>query len=310
ASMDPIPESPEPSGREVEPPLARKLTEVERSWLLTSGALLAFALAFGFALSQFDVMSEPGERDFGAAAGDAQIEVYIQPTQIDPLNYSMQFRLSTQPKRSNGEMVNAVADRDLVLTVKRGNETDNVQIRLNQPYPELNLATDLDGGGVRYYPLDRYAAEISMALVDPSQVQPGKSLPFHVKTWEGVLGWQVQAQPLALRDPGAVGVRLLAQRTGATAFFGLALYGAMVVMAVCAMAIGTLVFVGIRRIEVTLIGAVGAMVFALPALRNAMPGNPPVGVRGDVFVFFWAELATVTALSMFVIAWARRGTKP
>jgi hypothetical protein len=74
--------------------------------------------------------------------------------------------------------------------------------------------------------------------------------------------------------------------------------------------IGTLVFVGVRRIEVTLVGALGAMIFALPAVRNALPGAPPLGVRADILIFFWAELGAIIALCLFITAWARQGARP
>jgi hypothetical protein len=74
--------------------------------------------------------------------------------------------------------------------------------------------------------------------------------------------------------------------------------------------IGSLVFVGVRRIEVTLTGALGAVIFALPALRGALPGAPPLGVRADALVFFWAELAAIIGFCLFVLAWARRGASP
>jgi hypothetical protein len=90
----------------------------------------------------------------------------------------------------------------------------------------------------------------------------------------------------------------------------MAIYSAMIVMALCALVIGALVFIGTRRIEVTLAGALGAVIFALPTLRTAMPGEPPLGVRLDVLVFFWAELGAVIALCLFVAAWARRGPRP
>ncbi|MDB5396258.1 MAG: hypothetical protein JWM91_3764 [Rhodospirillales bacterium] len=79
----------------------------------------------------------------------------------------------------------------------------------------------------------------------------------------------------------------------------------MIVMAFSDLTIGTLIFVGVRKIEVTLVGAIGAIVFALPALRNALPGTPPLDVLADVLVFFWAELSAVIALGLFVTAWAR-----
>ena len=84
----------------------------------------------------------------------------------------------------------------------------------------------------------------------------------------------------------------------------------MIVMMLCALIIGTLVFVGVRRIEVTLVGALGAMIFALPAVRNALPGAPPLGVRADILIFFWAELGTIIALCLFITAWTRRGARP
>jgi hypothetical protein len=84
----------------------------------------------------------------------------------------------------------------------------------------------------------------------------------------------------------------------------------MIVMMFCALVIGTLVFVGVRRIEVTLVGALGAMIFALPAVRNALPGAPPLGVRADILIFFWAELGAIIALCLFITAWARQGARP
>jgi len=42
----------------------------------------------------------------------------------------------------------------------------------------------------------------------------------------------------------------------------------------------------------------------LPVLRNALPGAPPLGVRLDMLVFLWTELAAVFALGLLVFNWA------
>ena len=84
----------------------------------------------------------------------------------------------------------------------------------------------------------------------------------------------------------------------------------MLVMMVCALIIGSLVFIGIRQIEATLVSALGAIIFALPAVHNALPGAPPLGVRADILIFFWAELGAIIALCLFITAWARRGAQP
>ena len=123
-------------------------------------------------------------------------------------------------------------------------------------------------------------------------------------------GFNVKVHPIAAQRPDELPLRFEIRRTGAALFFGLAIYGAMFVLSICALMIGGLVFVGIRRIEVTLIGALGAMIFALPALRNTLPGSPPLGIRADLLIFFWAELVAIAALCMFVVAWGRHGARP
>ena len=83
----------------------------------------------------------------------------------------------------------------------------------------------------------------------------------------------------------------------------------MVVLACCAL-VGIATFAGVRQAEATLIGALAAIAFALPVLRNALPGSPPLGVQADVWVFLWTELAVVLALALLVFRWARAGPSP
>ncbi|MFY9817677.1 MAG: DUF4436 family protein, partial [Pseudolabrys sp.] len=135
-------------------------------------------------------------------------------------------------------------------------------------------------------------------------VQRGKS------TTGSVTSPRFKAKSIATQQPDELQLQFAISRTGAVSFFGLAIYSAMLVMMVCALTISSLVFLGVRRIEVTLIGALGAMIFALPALRNALPGARPLGVRADILIFFWAELGAVIALCLFISAWARQGSLP
>jgi hypothetical protein len=82
------------------------------------------------------------------------------------------------------------------------------------------------------------------------------------------------------------------------------------VLGCCALAIGVLTFTDVRRAEATLIGALAAITFALPVLRNALPGSPPLGVAADMWVFLWTELAAVLALALLVFKWSKAGPSP
>jgi len=290
--------------------LARCSSQQMRRVMLIAVLLLGFAVVYGLVLTRFNVSEQPEEREFGVSASAARIEIYLQPVAIDPVNESMQMRISVLPAQSAGSRLITIADRDLMLMIHHGTTTEQVRVRANQPFPEATFAFDLNEGSVRDYPLDSYHSEINLAGFEVGHEGVDAALPMHVTSWEGVLGYSVSGQERTAPHAGEVQLRFTVNRVGAIEFFGLAVYGGMIVLAVCALTMGSLVFVGIRRIEVTLVGALGAIVFALPAMRNALPGAPPIGVRADVLVFFWAQFGAVTALCLFIAAWVRRGAPP
>jgi hypothetical protein len=286
-------------------PPSRQSSLLRRAMLL-AGLVAACAIVYGLILVQFDLSSGPAEAEFGAPSGEARVRVYLQPIQIDPVNDSLQMRISILPP----EPGTADTDRDLLLKIWRGSQIQQVPVRANQPPPEVTLDFDLDEGSVRNYPLDRYVLLMRLAAVEQTQDSVERLLPIHVTAWEGMLGFSVKGQSLVTQTQGELPLQFTVHRTGAVSFFGIAIYGAMIVMSICALAIGSLVFVGFRRIEVSLVGALGAIIFALPALRNTLPGSPPLGVWADVLIFFWAELGAIIALCLFIAAWAGRGLSP
>ena len=284
-----------------------RLSPLMRRAVALAVIVAACALVWGITLAQFDLSKGPTEVEFGASASDARVRLYLQPIQIDPLNDSLGVRISVVPDPSLAEAAATIADRDVLLKVRRGKQVEHVPIRANQPLPEVTFDFDLDGGDVRDYPLDRYVSVMTFSASERAQDSTETALPIRVTAWEGLLGFDVEGQAAPTQRPNELQIRFAIRRTGAVSFFGLAIYGAMIVMAICALTIGSLVFVGMRRIEVSLAGALGAMIFALPALRNALPGAPPFGVRADLLIFFWAELAAIIALCLIVAAWAHRG---
>ena len=284
-----------------------RLSPLLRRAVILAALLIGCAVVYGAILARSDLSRGPDEAELGTPAGRARVALYVQPIQIDAVNESMQVRISVVPL-SDAKVT--IADRDFLLTIQRGGQVDHVQIQAGQLLPEVTFGLDLHEGDVRDYPLDRYVSLMTLAASERAQDGNEKSLPIHVTAWEGVLGFDVKAKSVSSQRSEELQLQFAVSRTGGVAFFGVAIYGAMLVMMLCALIIGSLVFVGIRRIEVTLIGALAAVIFALPALRNALPGAPPLGVRADIFIFFWAELGAVIALCLFIAAWARRGAPP
>jgi hypothetical protein len=274
--------------------------------LLVATILLVYSLE----LVRFEVSNMPKEVEFGAPPASADVALYVQPIQIDTVNDSLQVRISVVPAHVLTDAAAAIADRDFLVKIKRGKQIEHVQVKARKPLPEVTFDFDLDEGDIRDYPLDQYVSHMTLAASEPKTDGTERPLAIHATAWEGLQGFNVTIHSIAASRPDELPLRFDIRRTGAASFFGLAIYGAMFVMSLCALTIAGLVFIGIRRIEVTLIGAIGAMIFALPAMRSTLPGSPPLGGWADLLVFFWAELIAIAALCIFVAAWGRHGSKP
>jgi hypothetical protein len=172
-------------------------------------------------------------------------------------------------------------------------------------------------GALENYPLDRYNGTLRIRAVEGKKADGEAAVPVRLTTWEEIPGWEVttaKSDPAGSGDEsgkdGGLSLNVRAQRPAAQIFFAFVLFVAMILLAGSALTIGGLTFVGARKVEATLLGALGAMVFAVPALRNVLPGAPPLGVRADAFVFLWVQLAVILGLTLFVATWARRGSGP
>lgn len=292
---------------------SRSPNPAPRRRMAAVAAIFAAVLAlYVVALVWLDVSFEPNEQEFGMPMSAARVWIYMQVVAVDAVNDTIQIRISILPPKSSHGEPQTVADRDMTLVIYRETSSERIQVHAKQAFPEVTMNFDLQTGSIRYYPLDRYGTLIHFASFEGAVEGDARSaMPVHVTTWEGVLGYIVRAEEHALSEAnGHMELQFTVARMGAVAFFGLAAYFAMMVLAVCGLTIGTLVVCRVRKIEATLFGAVGAIVFALPAVRSNLPGSPPLGVWGDVLVFFWAELAAVFGLCLLVVAWTRGGAKP
>jgi hypothetical protein len=283
----------------------RRLSPLLRRGLVLAALLVGCVILYASILVRFDVSKKGGEIEVGATVSQARVSLYLQPIQIDAVNESMQIRISAVPL-SNA--ASTIADHDFLLKIGRGNQVEHVQIAAGHPLPEVTYEFDLHDGDVRNYPLDRYASLITLTASERAAEGGENAVPIHVTAWEAAPGFDVKA--MASQQGDELRIRYVVGRIGAVSFFGLAIYTAMLIMMACALIIGSLVFLGIRKIEATLVSALGAIIFALPALRNAIPGAPPLGVRADILVFFWAELGAVIGLCLFIAAWVREGAQP
>ena len=277
--------------------------------LLAVGAcLLALTAGYILLLRHFNVSQLPSEQHFGAVDGvEPAGEVYLEPISVDALNDALQMRAYLSPSVAESKDARAASGRDLTLLVSHDKTVEELKLAAADRNASSTFEVDLNDGVVAHYPLDAYRVEVGVQLLD------GKSslkLPVRVTVWEGVLGYNLHTTNRPQTDPQDVELTTTIARSGAFALFAFCAYAAMVVLGCCAIVVGVLTFTDMRPAETGLIGSLAAIAFALPVLRNALPGSPPLGVQADMWVFLWAELAAVLALAVVVFKWAKAGLRP
>lgn len=274
--------------------------------LIVGALLIALTISYLIILHDMRVSEQPRERMFGASDSDAAAEVYLEPLSIDAANEGMQVRAYLSPNLSDGKSARAGADRDLILLITHDQTVEEIKLAAGAHMASSTFEVDLNDGSVIHYPFDSFVARLDVQLMDE---KASASLPAKITVWEGVLGYNLHATSKPGADPNKVQLAIAVSRGGAIVLLALCAYGVMLVLGFCAVVVGVLTFINVRPPETGLIGSLAAFAFALPVLRGILPGSPPLGVAGDMWVFLWAEMVNVVALALVVFKWAHAGPR-
>ena len=275
-------------------------------------ALLALAGAGYLLLLHGSVIGDlPQERTLDSPLpGEVRMRAYLELVSVDAARDAMQVRVSVAPPVGGAP---TLAGRDFALVLAHDREEERIEIQARKAPFVTTVELNLDGGDIGSYPLDAYQASLALRSFETSPAPAGsapKLLPVDLVVWERVLGFRLRAERAPNGPDGEERLAFSIHRSRAFVVFAVAAYGAMAVLGCGALTIGLLAAFRVRRVEPTLIGALAAIVFALPALRGALPASPPLGVSADVLVFLWAEMAAILALALLVATWARTGPRP
>jgi hypothetical protein len=280
-------------------------------------ALLLAAVAIAVsvyvvAVGRFQRDAELQRHTFGAGAPPAdRIDVSAQIMSVSPVKDSLRVRFGFKPF---GKYAADRFDRfatDVTVIVATTDGYRSIRLAAGETAVAINKDIDLADGSPNDYPYDQYTARIGISAFTRSGVSGG-SLPV-----PAIVHYQEQLGNYAI-TPGlgpdsthtSVDVRLHVRRSAAIVTFSSLMYAAMVLVSTTVVILTVLVV--LRRIEVdfSMMLWSGAMLFALPAVRNSLPDSPPLGIQSDFAIFMWAEFAvaiSMVTLTSYLIAKRVRG---
>lgn len=180
------------------------------------------------------------------------------------------------------------------------------------PSPQsLRLITD---GYIERWPLDSHSVELAIVSIQSVDGDPS-AIPTLLCGSAHVPGWTFSSEEVAGTDELVVDgqpvtqIRITATRSVATVAFGIVILGLMAVLPVLGLTVAIIAYLGIRKVEATLMSWMAAMLFATIPLRTFLPGSPPVGSWVDYLVVVWVAAGLVLALVIYVLAWLKWGTR-
>lgn len=193
--------------------------------------------------------------------------------------------------------VNAAAGRTST-TFKKGETMSGVEVTL--------ALTDSTPGE---FPYDHHEGVLQIVTGHPTKdgMEP---VALVVRAEASIPGFEADVSEVRSTETShaTAFLKIALQRTGSVRFFANFIMTLMWLILLSAASVVIATIVDGRVPELTFFQWLAALLFALPPLRNAMAGAPPIGARCDYLSFFWAEGGVALSMLTLVVVWlARRG---
>ncbi len=264
-------------------------------------ALYASSLHFYFS----DVTARDATFSPGSAAGSNVVELTASVLAVDTARNTATLRLSFQPRGTYAAAPGVLAKPLKLSTNSITGNRDRTLPGGRVVIPE-EIVVDLDGD-VSDYPIDRYAGRVDLdvSLAAADAAANGPAVPLRVNFKDSLRGMDAYASLDPASADGDVSLGLTITRSRTTLAFAVFIMFATALVTAVVIIVVSLMILQRRKFEFGTLGWIGGLMFALPAVRNIMPGIPTVGALSDFIVLFWALGFLVAGMIWVAVVWMR-----
>lgn len=232
------------------------------------------------------------------------LDIQAIPTSLDTARNELNVRLLITPTGSIADEAGApTQDITLFINAYGGNTLIELKQGKSISPQEVRLFAD---GHLSQYPLDSYVADLAIVAGNADLTEVIETAAY-VPT--GVQGWSLSVNSPSSED-GLTNVTMTLSRPFVSVVFISFILFLFVLIATGTVTIAGLVIKRKRKMELGLLGAGTALLFALPSMRNALPGSPPIGAWIDVTVFLWVYALAILTYLIFLTMWVRTSKPP
>lgn len=282
-------------------------------------ALVVVGPLLGTAFALVLVPSEPSDLLTADPGHRSALDVEATLRSIDPASGEMGMRLVVSKPDGDHAVAGlseGAEDAEEPLFDSAGRLTDDVTLIVNdiagqgvrtleqgQPPGSLGITVALTGSRITRYPLDGY--EAGLVVIARRGGPDGELLPLRVGIRGNDPAFTADVTDDASNEEAfaaEIDLRRRATSIGWAGFFVLLCW----ILAISAASIGWMTIVHGTASPAWSFGFLIGILFALPPLRNALPGNPPGGSLVDWAAFYWAVAIVVLTLAAMIGSWNLR----
>jgi hypothetical protein len=202
----------------------------------------------------------------------------------------------------------------------------------------LTVVFALDGNA-NYYPFDRYSSSMRIMVTRKSAAvrrsaspavhwkthtplsiesadellmtapQEGERVPISSSVLASIPGMKIDGERVDRIEQGIEGFDLVIRRADNVIVVSVLTMTLMMSLAVSVLLMSLRALIMDEKMELLPLSLCVSLLFGLPALRNAQPAVPPLGVLGDYLSFLWAESVVAVSAVMVIWTWLIRQRK-
>ncbi len=236
-----------------------------------------------------------------------EIQVTISLLGFDPIRGELDTRFSLDPQGKYLDPTTDFLTEDMQFIETFATTNQETDLNKERPIPSPLVKYVTYEGDANNYPFDRYATYMSFYLESREPETDGEYVPFSYQVEPNLPGFEIETvidEEFTTDD--YVAMYLYITRSRSVIFFAVMVMLIMWLLAIITALMAYRISQSKRLPEIGLLGFLGALLFAFPAIRNAQPNVPPVGTLGDFLSFFWAELIVVVSLIVVGVCWLKR----
>lgn len=177
----------------------------------------------------------------------------------------------------------------------------------------IDITVSLKGES-SHFPWDRYSGMIWICIAGQKENEKDKgnwfAVPFTFDLKTAAPGFAVDVKEQKQKNTSFSVIAIDFNIRRAASSFGFSVFVMILIgiLTLVAFLSGFTCVMGDRKIELSMLGWLATLLFAMLPLRNAMPGAPPIGCLADYLSFFWAEAITAITLIAAAITWLLKKT--